>query len=262
MSFTSRDEGAQRNRGLPGPHPAASGVWNRLGHFLAWYRHIFWSLLLVLLLACLLLILPSAIRHAFSHALLAHRVLTGMFLVFSLLALSLLWTTGQRIDANIFFVFNLRGVRPPWLDAIMLWCTHIGSSAFAVFLALCLFSAGKHALMYTLLLGVVTLWLVVEAIKAIIRRSRPFHRITNTRVVGYRAGGRSFPSGHTSQVFFLAILLIQYFHLNMGSICVLYALALLVGITRMYVGAHYPRDVLGGIILGSAWGILASMVRP
>ena len=40
----------------------------------------------------------------------------------------------------------------------------------------------------------------------------------------------------------------------------LYATALLVGITRMYVGAHYPRDVLAGAILGSAWGLLGVLI--
>jgi membrane-associated phospholipid phosphatase len=42
---------------------------------------------------------------------------------------------------------------------------------------------------------------------------------------------------------------------------ILYALALLVGITRMYVGAHYPRDVLAGAILGSAWGLLGALIN-
>ena len=40
----------------------------------------------------------------------------------------------------------------------------------------------------------------------------------------------------------------------------LYAIALFVGVTRMYVGAHYPRDVLAGAILGSAWGLLGVLV--
>jgi membrane-associated phospholipid phosphatase len=40
----------------------------------------------------------------------------------------------------------------------------------------------------------------------------------------------------------------------------LYAVAALVGITRIYVGAHYPRDVIAGVVLGSVWGILAMLV--
>ena len=40
----------------------------------------------------------------------------------------------------------------------------------------------------------------------------------------------------------------------------LYTIALLVGVTRMYVGAHYPRDVLAGAILGSAWGMLGMII--
>jgi membrane-associated phospholipid phosphatase len=40
----------------------------------------------------------------------------------------------------------------------------------------------------------------------------------------------------------------------------LYAVAVLVGFTRMYVGAHYPRDVIGGAVLGSIWGVLATLV--
>jgi len=41
----------------------------------------------------------------------------------------------------------------------------------------------------------------------------------------------------------------------------LYTIALLVGITRMYVGAHYPRDVLAGAILGIVWGLLGVLVN-
>ena len=42
--------------------------------------------------------------------------------------------------------------------------------------------------------------------------------------------------------------------------CLLYATALLVAVTRIYVGAHYPRDVVAGAILGIAWGLLGAIV--
>ena len=48
----------------------------------------------------------------------------------------------------------------------------------------------------------------------------------------------------------------------MGAAAGLYAVAALVGFTRVYVGAHYPRDVIAGMVLGSVWGILANLVDP
>jgi membrane-associated phospholipid phosphatase len=103
--------------------------------------------------------------------------------------------------------------------------------------------------------------MVVELVKALVRRSRPVFRVTQTRIVGYRAIGRSFPSGHTSQAFFMATLMAPYFHTGIWAVLLLYAIALLVAVTRMYVGAHYPRDVLAGAILGSAWGLLGILVN-
>jgi membrane-associated phospholipid phosphatase len=46
----------------------------------------------------------------------------------------------------------------------------------------------------------------------------------------------------------------------MGGSIGLYAIAAVVGFTRIYIGAHYPRDVIAGIVLGSVWGILAALL--
>ncbi len=123
-----------------------------------------------------------------------------------------------------------------------------------------LYFAGDRLLAYELILGTLTLGLVVELVKLLVRRRRPFIRLSQARIVGRRAGGRSFPSGHTSQAFFMATLVAGYFHAGVWAVCLLYASALLVGITRLYVGAHYPRDMLAGAILGSAWGLLGGII--
>jgi membrane-associated phospholipid phosphatase len=60
----------------------------------------------------------------------------------------------------------------------------------------------------------------------------------------------------------MATLLSHHFDPSWLTGCFLYAIAVLVGFTRMYVGAHYPRDVLGGAVLGLVWGALINLVDP
>jgi membrane-associated phospholipid phosphatase len=144
---------------------------------------------------------------------------------------------------------------------MMLAFTQIGSGLGALAIGLILFFASDRLVTYEFILGSITLWLLVELVKALVRRSRPSSRVTQARIVGLRAIGRSFPSGYTSQAFFTATLLAPYFHAGGWIAFLLYAIALLVGITRMYVGAHYPRDVLAGVLLSSAWGLLGALVN-
>jgi membrane-associated phospholipid phosphatase len=224
------------------------------------YRPVAWLVFLIGSLVLFLAWMPSQMRIIIWHGLAARGILSSMLLVFSLLAVSLVWSAGQRVDIWAFLLFNLRGSRPVWLDRTMLGFTQIGSGIAALAIGLILFLAGNRLVAYELILGTLTLWIVVELVKALVRRSRPFIRVTQARIVGYRAAGRSFPSGHTSQAFFMATLLASHFHASVWVAFLLYAIALLVGITRMYVGAHYPRDVLAGAILGSAWGLLGVLV--
>lgn len=233
---------------------------NRVYRFVLHYRPLFWLIVLTIVLLLFLLTIPDDIIFTLVYAFLAQRYLAVSLSIFSLLALSLLWSTGQRIDAWVFLVFNLRGPRPKWLDWAMLALTQFGNGITPVILAFFFFRHGDRRLAYILILGTLTLWLFVELVKAIVRRSRPFKRLTQARIVGLRAMGRSFPSGHTSQSFFLATLLVQYYHGAFVLVYLLYGVAFIVGVTRMYVGAHYPRDVLAGAILGSVWGYLAGLI--
>lgn len=143
----------------------------------------------------------------------------------------------------------------------MLLLTQLGNMLAAFIIALLLFLLGHGRLAVEIILGTLSLWLLVETIKALAERDRPFLTFEETRVIGWREKGDSFPSGHTTQVFFLTTLLILRFNPGMGANLALYALAALVGFTRIYVGAHYPRDVFGGAFLGAIWGILALSVN-
>jgi len=242
------------------PEEVVPGTWGRLILAMRKYRPVAWLVFLTASLVLFLAWMPSQMRIIIWHGLVARGILSSMLLVFSLLAVSLVWSAGQRVDVWAFLFFNLRGSRPVWLDRTMLGFTQIGSGIAALAIGLILLLAGDRLVAYELILGTLTLWIVVELVKALVRRSRPFIRVTQARIVGYRAGGRSFPSGHTSQAFFMATLMAPHFHASAWVVFLLYVIALLVGITRMYVGAHYPRDVLAGVILGSAWGLLGVLV--
>ena len=206
--------------------------------------------------------LPSAPRAALFAALRAQQALMSMLFLFALLALSMVWSAGQRLDTWVFLFFNLRGYHPKWLDRVMWLTTQVGNMVTAFFLAGLFFVLNYRSLTAEIILGTLTLWLLVETIKALTDRARPFLDLEGTRVIGWRERGRSFPSGHTAQTFFLMTLLSHEFQLGMGGTVALYAVAVLVGFTRMYVGAHYPRDVIGGAVLGSIWGVLATLVDP
>jgi membrane-associated phospholipid phosphatase len=242
-------------------HDVVPGTPGRLILAIRKVRPVVWPIFLTASLVLFLAWMPAPMRRVIWNALVARGILSGMLLVFSLVAVSLVWSVGQRVDVWAFLVFNLRGARPAWLDWIMLGFTQVGSAFAALAIGLILFFTGNHLAAYEFSLGSITLWMVVELLKALVRRSRPSFRVTKARIVGLRAIGQSFPSGHTSQAFFTATLLAPYFHAGGWMIFLFYGMALLVGLTRMYVGAHYPRDVLAGAILGSAWGLLGVLVN-
>lgn len=205
-------------------------------------------------------ILPPGARGSLLHSFLEQRTLILLLLSFALLILSLLWTAGERMDAWIFLFFNLRGFRPKWLDQVMWLLTQLGNGVVVLVGAGFLYWFGQRRLAVELVLGTLSLWLVVELVKAFTDRSRPYVLLEDARVVGWREAGLSFPSGHTSQVFFLASFLMRALGFTPFAGFALYAVAALVGLTRMYVGAHYPRDVLAGALLGTVWGVLIILV--
>jgi membrane-associated phospholipid phosphatase len=223
-------------------------------------RHILLALLLLLFQSLLLSLLPAELRAALRAGLAVRGGAVILLALFGLVALSLLWSAGQRLDAWLFLSFNVRGNRSRWLDGFMWGVTQIGNGLLALGLAGLLYWIGWRRQAAVLAFGTLTLWLVVETFKAITARGRPATLLSETRIVGSGARGKSFPSGHTSQTFFLTSLLVHLFNLPPGASLVFYIIAGLVGFTRIYVGAHYPRDVLAGALLGQVWGILCVVV--
>lgn len=232
----------------------------RLMTFWRAWRHVIMLVTLVIALIVFLSLLPLETRLSLVASIFKQRSLIFTLMLFNLLVLSLLWAAGQELDINIFRLFNMRGSRPGWLDYAMLGMTQLGNGMFSLALSALFYFLGQRRLAVELILGTLTLWLAVETIKILTGRARPYLLLSGVRIIGWQERGRSFPSGHTTQVFFIASFLSRFFAVEGGMIFLLYLLAVLVAFTRIYVGAHYPRDVLAGALLGSGWGILLMLV--
>ncbi|MGY0373633.1 phosphatase PAP2 family protein [Clostridium sp. JNZ J1-5] len=142
------------------------------------------------------------------------------------------------------------------LDFIMPPITYLGSIGFSILFCLAtLLNNNKivHALGINTSITLIVTTLISNLIKTSVNRIRPFLKLSNLNIKKIGIDDYSFPSGHTTAAFSMAISTALFYH-NIAIISII--LACLVGISRMYLGVHYPTDVLAGSFLGSITSIL------
>ncbi|MDD3251156.1 MAG: phosphatase PAP2 family protein [Lachnospiraceae bacterium] len=96
-------------------------------------------------------------------------------------------------------------------------------------------------------------------LKRFIARIRPYEVIPELNLLIEKEKDLSFPSGHTGSAFAMATVLFFCLPPSLGIAAL--SFAALMGLTRLYVGAHYPTDVLAGGAIGSVIGTLIFLLQ-
>lgn len=173
-----------------------------------------------------------------------------------------------KIDADI-LLWIQENLRNDILTPVVKGITHLGDAGIFWILLLAVLLMipktrkagilGAAALILTFLVTNVLL-------KPMVARVRPYEVIEGlTRLIG-KQSDRSFPSGHTANSMAVGVLLWMisqksresgdnslYFPKKAGWL--LLTLSILISLSRLYVGVHYPTDVLGGAVIAvlDAW---------
>jgi undecaprenyl-diphosphatase len=170
---------------------------------------------------------------------------------------------GEPHPIDEFVLALMRQSRTPFFNRVALDLTDLGSGAFLGLISfgvICvlLFIRRDRAAALQMAVASAGAGCWVSLGKNVIERSRP-----DALLAVLSAGGYSFPSGHTlsSAAIYLTIGLLAGRALtSRRKRLVVMVLTLLliavIGLTRIYLGVHFPTDVAGGILLGTAWALV------
>ena len=167
----------------------------------------------------------------------------------------------NQFEATIIFWIQ-ENLRSEVLNEILKFITHLGDEGYlwiAMGILLLLFKKTRP-IGFTVLLSLLINFVIVNlTLKDLIARPRPF--IVNEAIEPLVGGVKhytSFPSGHTSGSFSAMFALYRWVPRKLG-VCGL-VLATLIALSRLYVGVHYPTDLLGGFVvafISSVWAYYA-----
>ncbi|WP_158231861.1 MULTISPECIES: phosphatase PAP2 family protein [unclassified Sporosarcina] len=195
--------------------------------------------------------------HKLSLRLLAVWIICILFTgFFAYIARSIHLQTISSFDEPI--IDFVQSAESPGLTSIMKLFTTIGSTTSVVLLAILTLGVllwKKHraqAVLFAIVLA--GTGILNQVLKFIFKRERPdFNRLIDI-------GGYSFPSGHTMMAFSLYTILTYILWRNVkntGSQVVIIILAammiVMIAVSRIYLGVHFPSDIVGGVLASSVW---------
>lgn len=161
------------------------------------------------------------------------------------------------IDLNIFYFIN-KTLANPVFDRVLvpLRTSEYWFIAYAILIYFLVtkFKAPGRLLLLTIALAIIfSDQFNSQFLKELVGRIRPCHSLPDVRLLVPCGGGKSFPSSHAVNYFTLAALMTYFFPQYKYHF---YTLASLIAFSQVYVGVHYPSDVLVGSFLGFTIGTL------
>lgn len=144
-------------------------------------------------------------------------------------------------------------VRCDALTPVMSFITHLGDggAVWIILAAVCLLFARSRARGALMALSLACNFLINNLfLKNVVARVRPYEAVEGLSRIIEAQSDFSFPSGHSGSSFAAAVVIFLMCPRRYGIPAL--ALASLIALSRLYVGVHYPTDVLAGALIGAA----------
>ena len=166
----------------------------------------------------------------------------------------------MNIDLYLFNLINQFAGRWVWLDYLAMFCAeYLGYILLFILFLFLLFNFKKYWKMVTeaIIAACFTDFVLTQIIWRLFFRPRPFVALNFIPLIDQSAKEGSFPSGHAS--FYFALSTIVYYYNKKAGI-LFYIASFFIILSRVFVGVHWPSDVLAGALIGILMGWILNKI--